>query len=159
MISRKELMAYLQTIIEAFNDPDETLKPIAPDVLAFVQWLMPIEEDRAEEYQQAFKAVLGNDPLWIPCMQCEHDGIAFDHVSDPRSKLLVPGQRYRRYLLWGRSAYYKTVSGDRILVGKCQQCSITQSLHLLIIVHALEKRKKVIGELTIPDYIPVEAEF
>ena len=151
-ISRKELMAYLQAIVEAFSGVDDDIQLFEPDVLVFVQWLLPIEEDREDEYRQAFKAILGDDPLWIPCMQCEHDGIFFDHVSDPRPKLtvtfVVPG-----------AYWYRESEGDMILIGKCQQCGITEHLHLLVVIHALEKRKKVTGDLAIPDYILADADL
>lgn len=148
-ISRKELVAYLQAAIEAFSIKDDDVQLFEPDVLAFVRWLLPIEEEREDEYRRAFKAVLGDDPLWIPCMQCEHDGLLFDHVSDPRPKLTV--NLVMPFALW-----YRELEGDKILIGKCQQCHITEHLHLLVLVHALEKRKKVMGELTIPDFILAE---
>lgn len=126
-------------------------------MLAFVQWLLPIAEERDDEYRQAFKAILGDDPLWIPCMQCEHDGIFFDHVSEPRPKLTYSGEEVFFTLPWQPD--YKTIPGGRILVGRCQQCGITEHLHLLVVVHALEKRKKVTGELVIPDHILADADF
>jgi hypothetical protein len=157
-ILSKEVRVYLHSIIEAFKNGNN-LKPIEPDVLAFVRWLLPIEEEREDDYRVAFKTVLCGDPLWIPCMQCEYDGIFFDHVSEPRPKLLAPGEGHSPYILWRRLASYRTVPGERILVGKCAQCGITEHLHLLVVVHALEKRKKVTGTLYIPDHILANADL
>jgi hypothetical protein len=148
----KQFMAYIHAILEAFGS-EEDQKPIDSDILAFVQWLFPIEEERDEEYQEAFTAVLGRDPLWIPCMQCEHDGIFYDGVSEPRPRLTFFGQTpYIRASPWA-SGSYKTLPGERILIGKCQKCGITEHLHTLVIIRALKKRKKVTGHLFIPAQI------
>ncbi|HRQ40052.1 MAG TPA: hypothetical protein PLD25_19250 [Chloroflexota bacterium] len=151
------MRAYLQSLIEAFKLENDQ-KPINPEVLAFVQWLLPVEEERQAEYRQAFKVILGDDPLWIPCMQCEHDGIFFDHVSEPRPKLTYSGED-RLFDFHITQPDYKTVPGGRILVGKCARCRITEHLHILTVVHALEKRKKVTGDLAIPDYILANADL
>ncbi|MCL4267788.1 MAG: hypothetical protein KJ069_31770 [Anaerolineae bacterium] len=147
----KQVRAYLQSLIEAFKI-ENNQKPINPEVLVFVQWLLPIAEEREDEYRQAFKAILGDDPLWIPCMQCEHDGIFFNQVSEPRPRLSV--NLVMPLVLW-----YRELEGEKILIGTCQKCGITEHLHLLVVVHALEKRKKVTGELAIPEYILAEADF
>jgi hypothetical protein len=148
-MTKKEFLAYLYSPLESLGGQDQQ-NPIDPDVLAFIWWLSPIAEERDEEYRGAFKAILGEDPLWIPCMQCEHDGIFYDRVSEPRPRLLATESQYS-------SHKFITVPGDRILIGKCQKCGITEHLHELVIVHALEKRKKVMGELNIPAYILAEA--
>jgi hypothetical protein len=154
-ITRKELWAYLQSIMELFN-LEEYQKPTDSEVLAFVQWLLPVEEEREDEYRQVFKAILGDDPLWIPCMQCEYDGIFFDYVSEPRPKLIALGNGNSR----GKGAsQFKVIPGERILVGKCQKCHITEHLHIPVIMHALAKRKKVTGELAIPGYILADADL
>lgn len=153
----KEVRAYLQSIIEAFQIQNNQ-KLIEPEVLAFAQWLLPIEEEREDEYRRAFKAILGDDPLWILCMQCEYDGIIFDHVSEPRPKLTYSGED-RLFDFYISRPDYKTVPGGRILVGKCAQCHITEHLQILTVVHALEKRKKVTGDLAIPDYILADADL
>lgn len=147
----KQFMAYIQAILEAFGG-EEDHKPIDADILAFVQWLFPIKEERDEEYQEAFRAILGRDPLWILCMQCEHDGIFYEGVSEPRPGLVPEDSPYS-------SAKYKKVLGDRILVGKCQKCGITERLHFLVLIRALKKRKKVTGHLFIPDHILAEADL
>lgn len=156
-ITRKELMAYLQAIIEAFSGTDDG-RPFESDVLTFVQWLLPVKEEREDEYRQAFKAILGGDPLWILCMQCEYDGIFFDHVSEPRPKLTYSGEE-RLFDFYITRPDYKTVPGGRILVGKCARCNITEHLQILAVVHALEKRKKVTGDLAIPDHILADADL
>lgn len=154
----KELRAYLQSIIEAFKI-ENNQGPIDPEILAFVQWLLPIEKERENQYRQAFKTILGDDPLWIPCMQCEYDGVHFDHISEPRPRLIAYG--YKEGVIGGRTwggFSYETVPGERILVGKCQKCRITEHLHIPVIMHALAKRKKVMGPLNIPDYFLVEGD-
>ncbi len=161
-IINKQVRAYLQSLIEAFKI-ENNQKPADPEVLAFVEWLLPIEEERQVEYRQAFKAILGDDPLWIICMQCEYDGIFYDHVSEPRPTLLryadqetLFGVFDKRYLTLSKEMP-EFVPGERILIGKCSNCGITEHLHIPVVMHALEKRKKVTGALDIPRYILAEA--
>ncbi|GIK54894.1 MAG: hypothetical protein BroJett015_05570 [Chloroflexota bacterium] len=54
----KQMRAYLQSLIATFKIENKQ-KPINPKILAFVQWLLPTEEERQVEYLQAFKAILG----------------------------------------------------------------------------------------------------